>query len=238
MPPKFLPRTVTECFQGSPSPSGRQAHEHDHLIWTAQHSQQGGFPSAAKVVVLPGLANGTILQLLADQTSELLYTEPIRCLIDAMRQNGIDRIFYLQCAGFISLICFYTLFVIGTISQPPRFPLLHPESLTMFSIDHALSHPTLWAGAACGALSCLIAVYFMWREAHELFSASAYEEEQVYFHERELFSRLGTAPPPTTYIHIYIYTYIHIYIYTYIHIYIYVHIYIYTYIHIYIYSYI
>lgn len=192
VPPKFLPRTVTQRFQGSPSPSGRQANEHDHLIWTTQHSEQGGFPSAAKVVVLPGLANATILELLSDQTSELLYTEPIRCLIDAMRQNGIDRIFYVQCAGFFSLICFYTFFVMATVSTPPRFPALHLESQNMFSINHALSHPIVWTGAASGALSCLISVYFLWREAHELFSTSD-EVERIDFNEHELLSRLGVA---------------------------------------------
>ena len=71
-------------MQGSPSPSGRLANEEALLIWTKEHSQQGGFPSTAEVVMLPGLANFTILELLADQTSDLLYTEPIRFLIDAM----------------------------------------------------------------------------------------------------------------------------------------------------------
>ena len=141
--------------------------------------------------MLPGLANCGILELLADQTSDLLYTEPIRCLIDAMRQNGIERIFYMQCLCFFSLICFYTLFVIGTVAMPPRSPRLHPETLTMFSIQQASEHPTLWAGAACGAVSCILSLYFLWREVHELFGSSNFDAEQSEAAAMDLLTNLG-----------------------------------------------
>jgi len=193
IPVRFLPRSVSQHFQGAPSPSGRQAHEHDLLIWTANHSESGGFPSTAQVVLLPGLANGTILELLADQTSDLLYTEPIRHLIDAMRQNGIERVFYTQCLCFALLIVLYTFFVIGAISMPPRAPLLHPESLPMFFLTSAAEYPVLWSAATSGALSCIISVYFLWREAHELFGNSAYEEEKTEKEQNELLAKLGVA---------------------------------------------
>jgi hypothetical protein len=61
------------------------ANEQALLIWTPAHTEHGGFPSAAEVLMLPGLANFTILELLADQRSDLVYTEPIRCLVAFMR---------------------------------------------------------------------------------------------------------------------------------------------------------
>ena len=181
-------------MQGSPSPSGRLANEEALLIWTKEHSQQGGFPSTAEVVMLPGLANFTILELLADQTSDLLYTEPIRFLIDAMRQNGIERIFYAQCLWFLSLICFYTFFAIGAVSQPPPDPELEHDCLTMFSLDHASLHPVLWTGAACGFMSCVLSIYFLWREAHELYGHSAYDEERSEAEHSKILSGLGVDP--------------------------------------------
>ena len=86
----------------------------------------------------------TILQLLADQTPDLLYTEPIRCLIDAMRQNGIERIFYTQCLVFWGLICCYTFFVFAAVSLPAH--MQETVEAEMFSLSHAADYPVLWAG--------------------------------------------------------------------------------------------
>jgi hypothetical protein len=57
--------------------------------------------------------------------------------IDAMRQNGIEQIFYYQCLGFLLLILSYTFFVVAAVSQPPDTPDNAFANLTMFSMDKA-----------------------------------------------------------------------------------------------------
>ena len=197
IPPKLLPRTITPHFMGSPSPSGCSPHDLFSPIWshprTAPESREGGFSSSAEVIMLPGLANSTILQLLADQTPDLLYTEPIRCLIDAMRQNGIERIFYIQCLVFWGLICCYTLFVFAAVSLPAHTSETVNKNMFVLTLSHAEEYPWLWAGAVSGAASVLMSIYFLLREAHELFGDSAYDEEALEAEQSALLSKLGVS---------------------------------------------
>jgi hypothetical protein len=51
-----------------------------------------GFPSTARLVMLPGLSNAALLSLLAKQAPDLIYTEPFRNLLSGMqRSNPVAR---------------------------------------------------------------------------------------------------------------------------------------------------
>ena len=41
-----------------------------------------GFPATATVVMLPGLTSFSMLELLTDQKSSMVYTPPFRCGVD------------------------------------------------------------------------------------------------------------------------------------------------------------
>ena len=186
-----LPFTAKTQFLGSSSPSGLAPGDAQNCIWATDHRTSSdddltGFPSAAQLVMLPGLANVSLLTLLAKQKPAILYTLPIRNLLDAMRRKGIQTRFYWQMAGWLfNVFCYvwYLSLVVGMevlaensrakpVSQAPwRSNFIKAGALMVAKEceDVSLSRE-FWFGltmvAAC--ITVVLATYYLYREINEM----------------------------------------------------------------------
>ena len=122
IPANELPRMLNERFKGSPSASRyrcadspQKLVQHNTPIWTREKDQVRGFSASAHVCLLPGLTSYSILQLLADQDADLLYTPPVRCLIDAMKANGVQATFYWQVFLYVIFLFCYVQFAVRVV---------------------------------------------------------------------------------------------------------------------------
>jgi len=187
-----LPFTAHLQFLGDVSSSGLKAGDPRKCIWYTKTSKQSdetdsGFPSVAKLVMLPGLVNAKLLQRLASQQPHILYSEPIRNLLDAMRYNGIQQLFYTDCIYFVfSVVLCYTIFVAVVVEFFPGpqsvegragsySQFIQAGALMMSQQCHDPRLSQTWQfilPMLCGVVSCLGCLWFAFRELHELFDAN------------------------------------------------------------------
>lgn len=163
VPETFLPRIALESFSGSPSPAARRFGV-GPLLWNKADLGIGsvsGFPAAAQVVMLPGLASFSMLELLAEQTSAMVYTPPMRCLIDTVRVNGAEAEFFGQARLYLMLQmsgnCMLLLLSVDLSSD-----------IDSFSFGAMAVSPRIALGVAAAGLSLLLAMYFLLLEVRKL----------------------------------------------------------------------
>ena len=181
----FAPHTL---FCGSLSSSGLQPGFPRENIWMRQTDERqdtDGFPAFAQLVMLPGLTQSALLSVLAKQKPEIIYTKPIRTLLDAMRYNGIAKSFYRQMITFLVLVACYTSFVwslggMSSFTDPRERSFVIRAGALLVSRtcpDASLSHDNrfVWAMLA-GCASFLLSAYYLLRELNELLDVSSEED--------------------------------------------------------------
>lgn len=183
-----LPFVASQQFLGSSSSSGLTPGRAQDCIWRTDYKQVDqwhGFPAMAHVVMLPGLTNSSLLSLLARQKPDILYTPPIRTLLDAMRHNGIQTRFYTQFALFTVLVLSFTLFVAAVVDLPNGNAgrvswVLRAGALLVSDTcqDRSLSQsPWFFLCMGCGCISVIMCGYYFYREINELFDFGEDDDE-------------------------------------------------------------
>ena len=154
VPEHVLPRTLGERFLGSPSPSLSHSlsSSSNSLLWStceADRSEVAGFPACAFVVMLPGLSNYSVLELLSQQRSIFFSSPPIRGLIDAMKSNGVLSEFYTQMFYFFVLLLGF-MFMVFNLVMDARF------DIDTFSLERIAANPRVVSGLAGGLISFVL----------------------------------------------------------------------------------
>ena len=96
--------------------------------------------------MLPGLANYSLLELFSGRASSLIYTPPICCLIDAIKENGIQVEFNRQIRFFGALLVFWVLFLLEVLID------MTPE-VDAFSSRAIAKSPRIILGIVAGVIS-------------------------------------------------------------------------------------
>ena len=158
---------------GSPSSSPHRFEDHSLLWQTFDGDSKGessmGFPASARVVMLPGLANYSLLELFAGRDSSLIFTPPLCCLIDTMKENGIKTEFYRQITIFSLLLVCWLIFLLEVLVD-----MTH--EVDAFSDDAIAQTPRIIIGSMAGIISFVLALKFMLNEFNELFENTLEDE--------------------------------------------------------------